>query len=388
MRRVAVDGLGGGALAMQALDLRGIVPRPVVKPVAQRPMIDGLAARRFVTASPSNLIDSPKASLETAMIQAVAGTAAIPEPRDYVGSQPSHATSWSSILAMTMGVLLAAGGLGYAWTHRQSAATPRSQSAATFQAAAPATAAPTATAITATTTPAPVQDTITPILSQFSAKYGAPVGISVINLKTGQTFASNADQVYTSASLYKLFVAESVYRAIDNGKISYSTPVSGTGRNVQDCLNYMIKISDNTCGVGLGSLTGWDRQNDRLHAAGFSHTLLRANDSEQTSAGDVALLLKRLYEGTLLSPNSSQAFIDLLKGQQINNRLPQGLPAGTVIAHKTGDLNALLHDAGIVYTAKGDYVISVMSGPWQDLSNGPAAFAGLSRDVYNAFAAQ
>jgi beta-lactamase class A len=146
----------------------------------------------------------------------------------------------------------------------------------------------------------------------------------------------------------------------------------------------MITVSDNTCGVALGNLVGWERQNPRLHELGFSKTLLQRNDSEQTSAGDVAKLLQRLHDGTLLSPASTQAFTDLLKAQKINNRLPQGLSAGTVIAHKTGDLDGLVHDAGIVYSPAGDYVIVAMTGPWKNTAAAPGAFAQLSRSVYQS----
>jgi beta-lactamase class A len=222
-------------------------------------------------------------------------------------------------------------------------------------------------------------------LSQFAASAGAPYGIVVINLKDGATANVNANNSFISASLYKLFVALAVYKGIDSGSIN-SGGATGHGVNtsVADCLNNMITWSDNTCGVALGSLIGWERQNASMHNAGYTSTFLQSNDDEKTSAGDVALLLKRLYDGTLLSPNSTQAFIGLLTAQQINDRLPVGLPAGVKIAHKTGDLDGYVHDAGIVYGKSGDYVIAAMSGPWATPGNAPSSFASLSSKVYSS----
>lgn len=221
-------------------------------------------------------------------------------------------------------------------------------------------------------------------INQQAAAAGVPTGIMTIDLKTGAVASSNADTVFTSASLYKLFVATAVYRGIDTGTIHYTDPATGTNMNVQNCLNAMITQSSNPCGEALGSIVGWDNQNINLHSTGFTHTLLRKNDSEQTSASDVALLLQKLYNGSLVSTTSTTSFINLLKAQQINDRLPVGLPAGATIAHKTGDLNGLAHDAGIVYAPSGNYIVVAMSGPWDTTTHAYSWFAGLSSSLYNS----
>lgn len=220
------------------------------------------------------------------------------------------------------------------------------------------------------------------LLDQFAAGKKAPYAISVINLKDGQVAGTSADKQFISASIYKLFVAQTIYKMVDTGHLSMGTKVKGTGLTVEKCLDRMITVSDNPCGVALGTLIGWEKQNANFKAAGYSGTELYKSKDLKTTAGDTALLLKRLYDGTLLSPNSSEHFLDLLKAQKVNNRLPQGLPVGTVIAHKTGDLFGLLHDAGIVYGPKGDYVIAALSGPWPNQGIGVASFAELSRQVH------
>jgi beta-lactamase class A len=221
-----------------------------------------------------------------------------------------------------------------------------------------------------------------PLLDAFVAGK-APMGVSIINLKTGQTFGTNPNQVFVSASLYKLYVALAIYKQIDNGSLTLTSTVPNAGVTVDTCLNRMITVSDNTCGEALGSLVGWEQQNAMLHASGFANTGLYASQDERTTAADTALLFKRLYDGSLVSAASSQHFLGLLKAQQINDRLPAGLPSGTTVAHKTGDLNGLLHDAGIVYGPKGDYVISVLSGPW-NISGASGVISDLNAKIYAA----
>lgn len=231
----------------------------------------------------------------------------------------------------------------------------------------------------------PIKGTLQPLLDQFAAPDRDKWGIVVKNLQSGETATINADRPITSASLYKLFVAQGIYKAIDTANLSYGQAAgSGTGYNIQTCLNRMITFSDNDCGRALGTLVGWDELNPGLAAAGFTGTDM-SNPVQQTSAHDVALLFDRLYSGTLASPNSNAQFLSLLKAQQVNNRLPVGLPAGTVIAHKTGDLNGFIHDGGIVYGPKNDYLVVITSGSWDGSDNTPARFADLSAKLYNYF---
>ncbi len=225
----------------------------------------------------------------------------------------------------------------------------------------------------------PVDSTaLASLLAGYSQTVGAPAGIVVKDLKTGANAVSNPDQIFTSASLYKLFVAQAIYKQVDNGQRRLGDRLAGT--TVGDCLRLMIAISDNNCGEALGGLLSWDSYNPTLKTLGFNHT--KFGDPMQTSASDVALLLERLYGGTLLSPNSSNQFLGLLKAQQINNRLPQGLPAGTVIAHKTGDLDGLVHDAGIVYGPKTDFLVVMASGPWPNVNAAPDKFSDLASRLW------
>ncbi len=264
-----------------------------------------------------------------------------------------------------------------------------SRSAVASQESAQPTSLP-ATASTQATEP--ISDLATPpaidsaklqsLVDTWASAQPAQIGIIVKDLVSGTTISHNPDVPMTSASLYKLFVAAEVYHRIDTGTLNYGQIVAGSdGKNITQCLKVMINISDNTCGRALGLLVGWDQATARAKTLGFGATDLR-RDPMQTTATDVSRLLERLYSGTLLSTDSTQQFMALLKDQRVNNRLPIGLPVGTVIAHKTGDLDGFVHDAGIVFGPKSTYLITVTSGPWSSPGSASSSIADISRNVY------
>jgi beta-lactamase class A len=91
-----------------------------------------------------------------------------------------------------------------------------------------------------------------------------------------------------------------------------------------------------------------------------------------------------LQKGELANAENTQKMLEFLKKQQLNDKIPADLPNNIVIAHKTGELGLFSHDAGIVYTPKGDYIIAVLSK-----SDTPAAaekrIADVSKAVYDYF---
>ena len=254
--------------------------------------------------------------------------------------------------------------------------TPRSSTASAEAAAPHVTSSPVV--------PGQTKASLQPLISTFGAGEGSNFGIVVTNLKTGETASLNPNQQMESASLYKLFVAQRIYQRIDLGQLQYDDQAGGgSADNIGQCLAVMISISDNTCGRALGTILNWGAQDEALDAEGYANTDLAT--PQQTSAADVSKLMESLYKGTLLSPDSTQRFLSLLKDQKVNNRLPTGLPEGTVIAHKTGDLDNFVHDAGIVYGPKTDYLVVVLSGPWNSPADAPAAFTNLSQKLWNYF---
>lgn len=231
------------------------------------------------------------------------------------------------------------------------------------------------------------------LLNTFGQQYAGVVHIAVIDLDDGATGDYDATTPIVSASVYKLFVAYGIYQKIDAGDLTTNSPVTATGGTVGSCLTAMITVSDNDCGKALGDMVGWATLDSQLHAMGYTATTLNnydkngnVTDDKMTSASDVARFLQQLYQGKLLSQASTSALINLLKDDELNDWLPSGLPSGTVIAHKTGALYGYVHDAGIVYSPNGNYIVAMLSGEWDEPeTDAPPVFAALSSQLWAYF---
>jgi beta-lactamase class A len=77
--------------------------------------------------------------------------------------------------------------------------------------------------------------------------------------------------------------------------------------------------------------------------------------------------------------------IQILKGQKFNDAIPAGLPPGTAVAHKTGNITRIHHDAAIVFGGR-PYVLVLLVRGIEDQKRSAALMADLSRVVYDATA--
>jgi beta-lactamase class A len=234
----------------------------------------------------------------------------------------------------------------------------------------------------------------------FVTGQSVPFSVVARRLPAGPEIAHQAERRVLSASLYKLFVARELLRRVHAGTLDRATPAAptpdGRARTVGDCVRDMIVLSDNACGVWGLRYIGSGRLDPRLARDGFPGTSLAS--PQQTTAADVARFLERARSGTLLGPGgeaASSELYGLLRSQQVDDRLPRGLPPGTEMAHKTGDRLHWAHDAGIITTPVGELLVVVLSGPWPapccDADRpGPAeerAFGAIAELARRAFAA-
>jgi beta-lactamase class A len=228
--------------------------------------------------------------------------------------------------------------------------------------------------------------------------------IDVENLKTSELYYKDEHKSYESASLYKLWVMAETYRQIEAGTLKEDQVIGdeiadlnatfkidpenaeltegGISFPIKQALTQMITISHNYAALLLTKEVKISNLQKFLANNGFRES--NVGETPATTASDMALFYEKLYKGKLGSPESTQKMIELLKKQQLNDKLPKNLPKGVVVAHKTGELGYFSHDAGIVFTPKGDYIIVVMSE-----SNSPAGaeerIAQISKVVYEYF---
>lgn len=102
-----------------------------------------------------------------------------------------------------------------------------------------------------------------------------------------------------------------------------------------------------------------------------------------TTARDLLVLFRALAEGRAVSAEASREMADVLAAQKFNGGIPAGLPAGTRIAHKTGSITKIEHDAGVVYPpGRKPYVLVVLVRGIADEKRAHKLIADISRAVY------
>lgn len=216
-------------------------------------------------------------------------------------------------------------------------------------------------------------------LAQLAASYPGQISISLVEVGgQGRRASVGGDTRYTTASTYKLYLAYSILRRVEAGSLSWDEPVTG-GRNVAQCFQDMIVLSDNPCPEVLGPKLGWPSIYDDARAAGATGTGPgEGNSGIKTTTDDLTALLLRLESGQL---NMSGGGHDRLRNALGANIHRQGIPAGSTgqVLNKPGFISGYLHDAAIVRHPGGSYVISIMSqgSSWD-------ALAGITRDVETA----
>jgi len=248
-------------------------------------------------------------------------------------------------------------------------------------------------------------------LSALSMRAPGHVGIVVQDVFTGVTTGINAGAEMPAASTIKIPVMVEVFRQLGAGKFDLNTRVKlrrsdkdwgsgdlarahvGSSYPVSRLLSLMIDVSDNTATNMLIRLVGRPHINQEMEDLGLTHTRLtdfiRSEGPHirwalRSSPADMAHLLRAMARKQLIDEWSSGEMLAILRGQEHNGLLPEPLPEGTAIAHKTGTLHDTLNDVGIVYEGTDPYVIAVMTTDLRTLSSGRRFIRGVSRLAYDA----
>ena len=236
---------------------------------------------------------------------------------------------------------------------------------------------------------------------QERALLAAPdVAFVVIDLRDDIQCSLNADAVFRSASLYKLVVMAEAYDQAERGVFSFDERLQFEDRHYVDdlpstipeelpelsageALRLMIELSDNASAEALRERLAPFAVAAALDRLGMDTTAL--GRVFVTTPADIARFFAMLYRGEVVSAEASAEMLAVLREQRLNDLIPQALPAGTEIAHKTGRLDRYLHDAGIVYAPGGDYVTVLMTRWQDDVNDSYVAIFDLTELLYAAF---
>jgi beta-lactamase class A len=102
-----------------------------------------------------------------------------------------------------------------------------------------------------------------------------------------------------------------------------------------------------------------------------------------TTARGLLVLFEKLGQGKAIGQTADNSMIEVLERQKFNDAIPAGLPTGTVVAHKTGSITRINHDAGVVY-AKRPYVLVLLVRGMQEENQSAELMARLSKAVYDS----
>ncbi len=222
-------------------------------------------------------------------------------------------------------------------------------------------------------------------VKKIAAAHKGKVAVAVKNLATGEGFHLDGDTVMPTASLIKLAVMVEAYRQADAKKLDLTktltlakddkvpgagilTPHFSDGATfpVKDAIRLMIVYSDNTATNMVLDRVGIKAVNETTAALGFPDTRINAKvykgsttsvDPERTktyglgstTANETVKLLELIHTDKAASPEACQVMLGHLKANDDKEQLVRFLPAGTVVAHKTGAVSNARTDAGIIY---------------------------------------
>lgn len=126
---------------------------------------------------------------------------------------------------------------------------------------------------------------------------------------------------------------------------------------------------------------------DKLDASGMQvlrgvedQKAFDAGKNNSTTARGLLMLFDAIGNGRAVNPAASAMMVDILKRQKFVGGIPAGLPPGTPVAHKTGWITRIRHDAGIVYGPR-PYVLVVLTRGIQDPKIADVLIANISREL-------
>jgi beta-lactamase class A len=253
------------------------------------------------------------------------------------------------------------------------------------------------------------------------ASSGAEVAVAFRTVDGSSELMIDVDKPFHAASTMKVPVMIELFRQAEAGKLTLDEPlpIRNEFRSIVDGSTYKLSEGDdsdrevyanvgktmtlralNEAMITVSSNFATNLLIERLGVENVKATVkklgadgmkvLRGVEDDkafakglnnETTARALAVLLERLATKKAVSPSSDREMIEVLKRQKFNDAIPAGLPAGTLVAHKTGSITRIQHDAAVVY-GPHPYVLVVLVRGIQDEKVSKALIADISRVVW------
>lgn len=250
-------------------------------------------------------------------------------------------------------------------------------------------------------------------VNKLAAFHGKKIGVAILDVKSNWQFAVNGTMEFPAASVAKVPVMMTAYHLADlkefdlDQKVVYkpSDKLGGAGVlqwmppgkvfTIRHLMLYMIEVSDNTATkivaetLGLDKIKAYLRQINITQTRVTDPTMLKerpAADVNLTTPLDMAHLMYRINNShQTFSPASAKEMLVYLKRQKYHWGIWRGVAPGTVVADKTGHVDGVLNDVGIVYTKSGAYILSVFTYGFTKKSQARIFINDISRAVFEEY---
>jgi beta-lactamase class A len=253
------------------------------------------------------------------------------------------------------------------------------------------------------------------------AASGADVAVALHSLDGQTEWFFHADDSFHAASTMKIAVMMEFFHQVDEGKVKADEELvirnefhsivdgsiyklnpaddsetdlykaEGQKRTLVQLCVLMIAQSSNLATNLLMDKLGIENVRDTVHAYGADglNVLRGVEDAKAfekgmnntTTARALLVLLTAIANSEAVKPKWSTLMVDILQQQKFNDGIPAGLPHALHVAHKTGEITKINHDAAIVY-AERPYILVVLTRGIEDEKVSSQLIADISRTLY------
>ncbi len=254
-------------------------------------------------------------------------------------------------------------------------------------------------------------------------KSGADVAIAFRTLDGKTEWFFNPDETFHAASTMKIPVMIELFHQVREGKLKLDDPLPiknefhslvdgsiytlsaaddsdaelykavGQTRTLRQLCELMITTSSNFAANLLIEKLGVENIRATVHSLDADGmNVLRGVEDEKafekglnntTTARGLLRLLDAIAQGKAVDPDSSRQMIEILERQKFNEGIPAGLPAGIRVAHKTGEITKIHHDAAIVFAPR-PFVLVILVRGIADMKISAALIADITRELYQS----
>ena len=262
------------------------------------------------------------------------------------------------------------------------------------------------------------------IMAEFAKQPAGTFAVAFKDLSTGQEFLMNSHESFHAASTMKTPVMIEVFKQAAAHQFSLTDSILihndfksivdgslysmdstddsekdlyqriGSKETIQNILYRMITKSSNFSTNLMVELVGAKNANKTMRALGAKDIqVLRGVEDDKAfdlgmnntvTAYDLMIIFEHIANGTVVNKKACDAMIKVLMDQYFRDIIPARLPADVKTATKSGSIEKICHDSGIVFLPDGrKYIVVLLSKGIEDKSASTETLATVSRIIYD-----